>query len=151
MCCPASVVAQLVRNGTAAATLQLTCASLVQSYPCFMRGNFRPGVQLTRTARSLRSGRAYLRESAYLPHLHRKSMGAPDAFSVNMRLRYASGGRLRWSGEAYFQAYLVLWVRRIDTTTHLYSYAAHLKMRRRNSFENLALYAYYIGVLPLQV
>ena len=65
-------------------------------------------------------------------------MGAPDAFSVNMRLRYAGGGKLRWSGEAYLQAYLDLWVRHKDTPAHIYTYAAYLEIRRRKSYVNLA-------------
>ena len=44
-------------------------------------------------------------------------MGAPLAASVNMRPRYAGVGKLRRSDEAYFQAYLSLWARRILTLT----------------------------------
>ena len=66
-------------------------------------------------------------------------MGAQDAPSVNMRPRYAGVEKLRRSEEAYFQAYLVLWVRRIDTPTYIYTYAAHLEVRRRNFIENLGL------------
>ena len=119
MCCPASAVAQLVRNGAAEAALQLTCASLVQS-------NFRPGVQLARTARSLRrmSVCSGISVSPSFAYFQTKSMGAPDTFGINMCLRYAGGEKLRRSGEAYFQAYLVLWVRRIDMTAHIYTYAA---------------------------
>ena len=110
-----------------------------------MRGKFRPDVQLTRTARSLRrpvvrSGIGVYPSFAYLIM---KSMGVLGALGVNMRLRYAGVQKLHRSEEAYFQAYLVLWVRRIDTTAHLYSYAAHLKMCRRNSFEYLALCRQY--------
>ena len=53
-------------------------------------------------------------------------MGAPLAASVNMRPRYAGVGKLRRSDEAYFQAYLGFRVRRIDTTAHIYTYAAYM-------------------------
>ena len=39
-------------------------------------------------------------------------MGATDAPSLNMRPSYAGAGKLRRSDEAYFLAYLLLWVRR---------------------------------------
>ena len=73
-------------------------------------------------------------------------MGAPLAASVNMRPRYAGIGKLRWSDEAYFQAYLSLWARRIDTTAH--TYAAYLEIRRRKCFVNPghSVYVYYVGV-----
>ena len=63
-------------------------------------------------------------------------MGAPLAASVNMRPRYAGVGKLRQSDEAYFQAYLVLWARRIDTTVHIYTYTAYLEIRLRKCFVN---------------
>ena len=69
MCCPASVVAQLVRNGAAAAALQLTCGRLLPGCTSFMGNNFAPDVQLTRTQRSTCRAHA-LRESPYLPNLH---------------------------------------------------------------------------------
>ena len=64
-------------------------------------------------------------------------MGAPYTSSINMRPRYAGVGKLRWSEEAYFQAYLVLWARHTDTTTHIYTYAAYIEIRRRKCFVNL--------------
>ena len=63
-------------------------------------------------------------------------MGAANARSVNMRPRYASVGKLSRSDKAYFQAYLSLWARRIDTTAHTYTYAAYLEIRRRKCFVN---------------
>ena len=57
-------------------------------------------------------------------------MGVPLAASVNMRPRYAGVGKLRRSEEAYFQAYLVLWALRIDTTAHIDTYAAYLEIHR---------------------
>ena len=48
-------------------------------------------------------------------------MGAANAPAVNMRPRYAGVDKLRWSDEAYFQAYLVLWARRTDTMAHTYA------------------------------
>ena len=63
-------------------------------------------------------------------------MGAPLAASVNMRPRYAGVGKLRWSDEAYFQAYLAFRVRCIDTTAHMCTYAAYLEIRRRKCYVN---------------
>ena len=45
-------------------------------------------------------------------------------------------GKLWRSDEAYFQAYLVLWARRTDTTAHSYTYVAYLEIRRRKCFVN---------------
>ena len=53
-------------------------------------------------------------------------MEAPLAASVNMRPGYDGVGDLRRSDEAKIQAYLVLRIRRIDTTAHLCTYAAYL-------------------------
>ena len=63
-------------------------------------------------------------------------MGAPLTSSVNMRPRYAGVGKLRRSDEAYFQAYLSLWARRIDTMAHIYTYVAYLEIRQRKCFVN---------------
>ena len=74
-------------------------------------------------------------------------MGAPLAASVTMRPRYAGVGKLRRSDEAYFQAYLSLWARRIDTTAHIYTYAAYLEIRRCKCFVNPGLYLLCHAVL----
>ena len=71
-------------------------------------------------------------------------MGAPLAASVNMRPQYAGVGKVSRSDEAYFQAYLSLWARRIDTTAHTYTYAAYLEIRRRKCYVNPGLSALMI-------
>ena len=66
-------------------------------------------------------------------------MEAPLAASVNMHPRYDGVGDLCRSDEARIQAYLVLRIRRIDTTAHPRTYAAYKKIRWRKSFVNPGL------------
>ena len=64
-------------------------------------------------------------------------MEAPLAASVNMHPRYDGVGDLRRLDGARIQAYLVLRIRRIDTTAHPRTYAVYKRIRRRKSFVNL--------------